>query len=67
MQRNSISPAEREKYRNARSPLSSNNDIHAPDMKKIKREDKDGHVITFHSPLLFINNREGCNCLLNLK
>ena len=51
MQRNSISPAEREKYRNARSPMNSNNDIHAPDMKKIKREDKDGHVITFYSLL----------------
>lgn len=44
MQRNSISPTEREKYRNARSPMSSG-DPHAPDMKKIKREDKDGHVI----------------------
>ena len=42
-QRNSISPTEREKYRNARSPMSSG-DPHAPDMKKIKREDKDGHV-----------------------
>ncbi len=54
MQRNSISPAEREKYRNARSPMNSNNDIHAPDMKKIKREDKDGHVITFYSLLYFL-------------
>ncbi|EFX74135.1 groucho-like protein, partial [Daphnia pulex] len=41
--RNSISPTEREKYRNARSPMSSG-DPHAPDMKKIKREDKDGHM-----------------------
>ena len=43
LKRNSISPTEREKYRNARSPMSSG-DPHAPDMKKIKREDKDGHV-----------------------
>lgn len=43
LQRNSISPTEREKYRNARSPMSSG-DPHGPDMKKIKREDKDGHV-----------------------
>jgi len=43
VQRNSISPTEREKYRNARSPMAGN-DLHGPDMKKIKREDKDGHV-----------------------
>lgn len=44
LQRNSISPTEREKYRNARSPMSAAGDMHAPDMKKIKREEKDGHV-----------------------
>lgn len=36
LQRSSISPAEREKYR-PRSP-----DTH--ELKKVKKEDKDGHV-----------------------
>ena len=46
IQRNSISPTEREKYRNARSPMGEH---HQPDMKKIKREDKDGHVRAIYS------------------
>lgn len=36
MQRNSISPAEREKYRPRSSP--------EPDIKKMKKEEKDGHA-----------------------
>ena len=52
-QRNSISPTEREKYRNARSPMSSG-DPHAPDMKKIKREDNDGHLRIIRSLLVSI-------------
>jgi len=36
LQRNSISPAEREKYR-ARSPPE-------PELKKVKKEEKDGHA-----------------------
>ena len=32
----------------------SSGDPHAPDMKKIKREDKDGHVIIKKNTFLFI-------------
>lgn len=42
-QRNSISPNEREKY-NRNANRSPSIDSHQPDMKKIKREDKDGLV-----------------------
>ena len=56
VQRNSISPTEREKYRNARSPMAGN-DLHGPDMKKIKREDKDGHVKTLFPLYIFFTTK----------
>jgi hypothetical protein len=56
-QRNSISPNEREKYnRNVnRSPSAA--DVHQPDMKKIKREDKDGLVLEFSSFVFSANGK----------
>ena len=57
-QRNSISPNEREKYnRNVnRSPSAA--DVHQPDMKKIKREDKDGLVL--ESFVFSANGKKNC-------
>lgn len=56
LQRNSISPAEREKYR-PRSPVE-------PEHKKMKKEEKDGHVSAiFKFVIVKIDPQNSCKVM----